>query len=357
MHAVDLFDVPGKDRYDVEEEVGHGTFSEVHRARDHGTGDLVALKHMYLQEEGVLPRHVQRELRLLRTVRHPCVVALKEVLQQGFSVALVLEHCLTDLRVLLARLRGTPLEPAVAKALAQQLLQALAACHAVGFVHRDVAPSNILISPGGTAKLADFGQARQLPGTAFSAGAAGAAANGVPAGSPASAGSDGDAHKDDATPPGALTPGSCLGTRWYKAPELLLNSRSYGHGVDLWGAGCITAELLSGRVLFPGNSDIAQLALMGDLLGSLSEERWPGVVELPDWGKLIFRHQPPADLGAALGPAAPPEAAELVAGLLQYNPGLRLTAEQALRSPWFAREPLPAGPQAVLAAVRRALAD
>lgn len=82
-----------------------------------------------------------------------------------------------------------------------------------------------------------------------------------------------------------------------------------------------------------------------------------GVVQLPDWGKLIFHEQPPSDLGAALGPAAPPEAVELVAGLLQYNPELRLTAEQALRSPWFTQEPLPAGPEAVLAEVRRVLAD
>lgn len=186
---------------------------------------------------------------------------------QGFSVALVLEHCLADLRVLLARLRGAPLDAAVAKALAQQLLRALAACHAAGFVHRDVAPSNILVSPEGVAKLADFGQARRLPG------AAGAAANGLPADDGhAAAAAGGDA----AAPRGALTPGSCLCTRWYKAPELLLNGRSYGTGVDMWGAGCILAELLSGRALFPGSSDIAQLALMADLLGSISEERWPG---------------------------------------------------------------------------------
>ncbi len=80
-------------------------------------------------------------------------------------------------------------------------------------------------------------------------------------------------------------------------------------------------------------------------------------MELPDWGKLIFAEQPPSDLGAALGPAASPEAVELVAGLLQYNPELRLSAAQALRSPWFSQEPLPAGPEAVLIAVQRLLAD
>ncbi len=197
----------------------------------------------------------------------------------------MLEHCLSDLRALLARLRGEPLDLAVAKALAQQLLQALAACHAAGWVHRDVAPSNVLVSPQGTARLADFGQARRLPGAGRAAGA-GAAANGVPAGHQQRAGQEGadpgsecgagDDDDDDATPPGGLTPGACLCTRWYKAPELLLNGRSYGQGVDMWGAGCILAELLAGRALFPGSSDIAQLALMADLLGSLSEERWPG---------------------------------------------------------------------------------
>lgn len=224
---------------------------------------------------------------------------------QGFSVALVLEHCLTDLRVLLARLRGAPPDLAVAKALAQQLLQALAACHAAGFVHRDVAPSNILISAPGTAKLADFGQARRLPG------AAGAAANGVPAGGHAGAGPDGEGavDGDDATPPGALTPGSCLCTRWYKAPELLLNGRGYGQGVDMWSAGCILAELLAGRALFPGSSDIAQLALMGDLLGSLSEERWPGEARAsllrPRSTQLRARKQPGRG-SACLVPCPPP---------------------------------------------------
>lgn len=52
MEGADLFDIPGSDKYDIEEEVGHGTFSEVHRARERSTGELVALKHMYLQVKG-----------------------------------------------------------------------------------------------------------------------------------------------------------------------------------------------------------------------------------------------------------------------------------------------------------------
>ena len=155
-------------------------------------------------------------------------------------MALVLEHCLTDLRHLLAALRGTPLDAAVAKAAAQQLLAALAALHGAGFVHRDVAPSNLLVSREGALKLADFGQARRLPGARPLPPAAllpagdqlGELANGI-------SGSGGDAADDALTaaaPPGSLTPGACLCTRWYKAPELLFNGTRPEHApVPDWG--------------------------------------------------------------------------------------------------------------------------
>ena len=77
--------------------------------------------------------------------------------------------------------------------------------------------------------------------------------------------------------------------------------------------------------------------------------------ELPDWGKLIFQEQAARDLGAAL-PGAPPDAVQLVAGLLQYNPDHRLSAEQALQSPYFRQEPLPAAPDVLLGVVLHALA-
>ena len=79
------------------------------------------------------------------------------------------------------------------------------------------------------------------------------------------------------------------------------------------------------------------------------------MAELPDWGKLLWQESPPKDLAAAL-PGAPPAAVALVGGLLQYDPARRLTAEAALRSPWFAEEPAPAEAAAVAAAVRAALA-
>lgn len=77
--------------------------------------------------------------------------------------------------------------------------------------------------------------------------------------------------------------------------------------------------------------------------------------ELPDWGKLLFKEQAPKDLATAL-PGAPPQAVQLVAGLLQYNSQRRLSAEQALAAEWFRAEPAPAPPAVVADIVRRALA-
>ena len=76
---------------------------------------------------------------------------------------------------------------------------------------------------------------------------------------------------------------------------------------------------------------------------------------MPDWGKLIFTEQAPRDLAAAL-PSAPRDAVQLLAGLLQYNPDHRLTAEQALQCSYFQQEPAPAGPDVLLGIVRQALA-
>jgi hypothetical protein len=70
--------------------------------------------------------------------------------------------------------------------------------------------------------------------------------------------------------------------RRYKAPELMFGSRSYTPAVDLWSAGCVFAELLTGGPLFPGNSDIDQICCINGVLGSIDEAAWPGALEF--WG-------------------------------------------------------------------------
>ena len=86
-------------------------------------------------------------------------------------------------------------------------------------------------------------------------------------------------------------------TLWYRPPELLLGERNYGPAVDLWGAGCIMAEMWTRSPIMQGNTEQHQLTLIAQLCGTINPEVWPGVdkldlfnrMELPKGKFLNFR--------------------------------------------------------------------
>ncbi|XP_073000480.1 cyclin-dependent kinase F-1 [Typha latifolia] len=134
---------------------------------------------------------------------------------------------------------------------------------------------------------------------------------------------------------------SCVGTRWFRAPELLYGSTSYGQEIDLWSLGCIFAELLSLEPLFPGASDIDQLGRIISVLGDFTEETCPGCSKLPDYSKISFNKvEYPTGLEACLQNRAAAEVG-LVKRLLCYDPASRATAAELLNNQYFAEEPLP----------------
>ncbi|KAG1335073.1 cyclin-dependent kinase F-1 [Cocos nucifera] len=138
---------------------------------------------------------------------------------------------------------------------------------------------------------------------------------------------------------GALT--SCVGTRWFRAPELLYGSTTYGLEIDLWSLGCIFAELLTLAPLFPGTSDIDQLGKIISVLGDLTEETWPGSSKLPDYNKIFFNKiENPIGLEACLQNRSAAEV-DLVRRLLGYNPASRASAMELLQERYFVEEPLP----------------
>ncbi|XP_048133690.1 cyclin-dependent kinase F-1 [Rhodamnia argentea] len=138
---------------------------------------------------------------------------------------------------------------------------------------------------------------------------------------------------------GSLT--SCVGTRWFRAPELLYGSTDYGLEVDLWSLGCIFAELLTLEPLFPGISDIDQLSRIFNVLGNLSEEVWPGCTELPDYKTISFcKIENPVGLESCLRNHSSDEVS-LVRRLLCYDPAVRATAMELLQDKYFIEEPLP----------------
>lgn len=110
------------------------------------------------------------------------------------------------------------------KCLLQQLLSGLDHCHSNGVLHRDMKCSNLLIDRNGVLKIADFGLA-----TSF------------------------DPDKQQ-----PLT--SRVATLWYRPPELLLGATKYGPSVDMWSTGCILAELLAGKPILPGRTEVQATA-------------------------------------------------------------------------------------------------
>ena len=260
-------------RYVLLEEIGGGAMGTVRRARLRDTGEIVAVKLLrdgLAGDQDLVLRFVQ-ERNVMRSLDHPNIVPLRDFIIEGDRLALVMDLVEGgDLRGLLRR-RGT-LPPAEAARLMAQVADALAAAHALGVVHRDVKPGNVLIDTSGRARLSDFGVARIVHG------------------------------------PGLTGTSSILGTPAYLAPEVA-EGHSPTAAVDVYAVGLILYELLAGRPPFAGDHPMALLRQHSTAM----PRRLPG---MPDalWS-LIWSC-------SGKDPGARPAAAEVAAALHQAAPSL-----------------------------------
>jgi serine/threonine protein kinase len=128
-------------------------------------------------------------------------------------------------------------------------------------------------------------------------------------------------------------------TLWYRAPDVLLGSRKYSTPIDVWSIGCIFAEMLNGRPLFPGANEADQLDQIFKALGTPDEATFPGAADLPDWAPASYKRHPPPDSLARLVPGLAPDGVDLLTRMLRYDPAQRITARDALDHPFFADLP------------------
>jgi len=124
-------------------------------------------------------------------------------------------------------------------------------------------------------------------------------------------------------------------TRWYRAPELLCLSGSYGFAVDIWSVGCIIAEMLGRKPLFAGKDQKKQLKLILELLGRPSPGELMSVLHSSVVQYLETLPEAPSTTLEELLPSANPVGIDLVRKLLYFAPSSRLTASQALQHPYL----------------------
>ncbi|KAF5390655.1 hypothetical protein D9757_002769 [Collybiopsis confluens] len=289
------------DLYSIVGQVGEGTFGKVYKARNTVTNIHVALKRIRMESErDGFPVTAMREIKLLQSLRHDNVVRLYEMMVSS-SVYMVFEYMDHDLTGVLSQ---TQFQFSVAhlKSLCHQMFCGLAYLHHKGIIHRDIKGSNILINNKGELKLADFGLARFYQ----------------------------KRRKADYT--------NRVITLWYRPPELLLGATVYGPEVDIWSAGCIMLELFTKKPVFQGNDEISQLDVIYKIFGTPSLSRWSGFANLP-WYEMVKPKDPiPNRFQDLFRKWMSPGALNLAERLLDFDPTQRVTATQAMETPYFLTE-------------------
>ncbi|KAK2441646.1 Cyclin-dependent kinase C-2, variant 2 [Trifolium repens] len=314
------------DCFEKLEQIGEGTYGQVYMAREIETGEIVALKKIRMDNEREgFPITAIREIKILKKLHHENVIKLKEIVtspgpekdDQGRpdgnkykgGIYMVFEYMDHDLTGLADR-PGMRFTVPQIKCYMRQLLTGLHYCHVNQVLHRDIKGSNLLIDNEGNLKLADFGLARSFS----------------------------NEHNANLT--------NRVITLWYRPPELLLGTTRYGPAVDMWSVGCIFAELLHGKPIFPGKDEPEQLNKIFELCGAPDEANWPGVTKTPWYNQFkptrpmkrrlreVFRH-------------FDRHALELLEKMLTLDPAQRIPAKDALDAEYFWTDPLPCDPKSL----------
>ncbi|CAM0878063.1 unnamed protein product [Alopecurus aequalis] len=282
------------ERYKLIREIGDGTCGNVFRAYNRETNEIVAVKKMkrkfYHWEECIS----LREVKALQKLNHPNIVELKEVTMENHELFFIFEHMDCNLYDVI-RERHSPFSEEEIQKFMLQILQGLVYMHNNGYFHRDLKPENLLVS-NGIVKIADFGLAREVC----------------------------------SRPPYT----DYVSTRWYRAPEVLLQASAYTPSIDMWAIGAILAELFTLTPLFPGETETDQLYKICTVLGTPDHSVWPEGMNLPRSSSFQFFQIPPSNLWGRI-PNASLEAIDLIKQLCSWDPRRRPTAEQALQHPFF----------------------
>ncbi|KAF5101882.1 hypothetical protein DV451_002067 [Geotrichum candidum] len=283
------------DQYQIKDVVGEGAYGIVCSAVHKPTNLKVAIKKITPFDRSMFCLRTLREMKLLRHFSHENKPISYKLFNEVYLIQELME---TDMY---RAIRTQTLSDDHCQYFIYQTFRALKAMHSANVLHRDLKPSNLLLNSNCDLKICDFGLARSA------------------------------ASSDDNF--GFMT--EYVATRWYRAPEIMLTFQEYTKAIDMWSAGCILAEMLSGKPLFPGKDYHNQLTLILDVLGTPTMEDYYSVKSrrareylrsLPFTKKRSF---------STLYEGANPLAIDLLERLLTFNPAKRISVEEALEHPYL----------------------
>jgi len=299
-----------KNKYVKGRKLGEGTYANVYLGwLKTDPSQKVAIKKIKIQKEykeGMAPDAI-RELKHLQEISHPNIISLLAVFSsRDQNLNLVLEFLpLGDLEMLIKDQDNIHYGTADIKAWMGMVSRGVWFCHENYVLHRDIKPNNLLIAADGEVKLADFGLARSF-----------------------------------ADPYRVMT--SNVITRWYRPPELLFGANHYSGAVDVWSVGLVFAELILRVPYVAGETEVHQINLVCQAIGTPTEENWPGVTKLPSY--TVPETITPVhgrDHYTAMFGTAGYDGIDLLMKMLILNPLKRITMREILEHKWWASEPKP----------------
>ncbi|CAD8177060.1 unnamed protein product [Paramecium octaurelia] len=290
------------EKYEFIKQIGQGAYGVVCSAKNKKNGQMVAVKKIpNAFEDLVDAKRIVREIKLLKFFDHENIISLVDLPRPDAKTGFNDIYIITDLM-------GTDLHKVIysSQALtdehiqyfAYQMLRGLLYIHTANVIHRDLKPSNILLNKDCDLKICDLGLARGY-----------------------------ESEEEFKT--------EYVITRWYRAPEVILNASEYTKAVDIYAAGCIIAELLGRTPLFPGEDYLDQVQRIISVLGTPTPDdmKYIGnpnainyIKSLPKRTKQSFTQ---------LYPKANPKVCELLTKMITFNPDKRYTVEQCLEHDYF----------------------
>ncbi|KYM80115.1 Putative serine/threonine-protein kinase C05D10.2 [Atta colombica] len=297
-------------QYDIVRRLGKGAYGIVWKAIEKKRKDTVAVKKIFdaFRNQTDAQRTFREIMFLLSFANHENIIKLIGLhkADNDRDIYLVFEYMETDLHNVIKR--GNILKDIHKVFIMYQLFKAIKYIHSGNVIHRDLKPSNVLLNAQCHCKIADFGLARSV--TQIGEG-------------------DGETGNDP-----TLT--DYVATRWYRAPEILIASKRYTKGIDMWSLGCILGEMLLGKPLFPGSSTINQVERIMVTLPPPTDEDLISVSA--GYGTNLLEKTPnrPRRTLKDLLPEVSEKALDLISNLIVFNPTQRFTAVEALEHSYVA---------------------